>query len=165
MNQKTDFVALLAGLDRAGVEYVVVGGIAVVSQGTPLTTFDLDIVPKGDPDNLARLLGYLRSVHAHHRGRPAGQVLEPTAADLEARGHCLLMTDLGALDVLGRIEEGLDYQALLPHTRKIALQGQPVRILSLAKIAELKSRSPREKDRLAAALIKQTLLRQSKAEK
>ena len=41
--QAADLSALLKGLSEAGVEFIVVGGLAAVAQGAPVTTFDLDI--------------------------------------------------------------------------------------------------------------------------
>ncbi len=46
-------------LARHGVEFVVVGGVAAVLAGAPISTFDLDIVPARSPANLARLLSAL----------------------------------------------------------------------------------------------------------
>ncbi len=35
---------LLKGLKEAGVDFILVGGVAAVAQGAPVTTIDLDIV-------------------------------------------------------------------------------------------------------------------------
>jgi hypothetical protein len=43
-------------LARHGVESVIVGGVAAVLAGAPISTFDLDIVPSRGPDSLARLV-------------------------------------------------------------------------------------------------------------
>jgi predicted nucleotidyltransferase len=159
MESRPDLVALLTGLQNAGVEFIIVGGMAAVSQGVPTATFDLDIVPRGDPKNLNRLFDYMRSVHAHYRGRPKGQILEPTLADISSLGHCLLMTDLGAIDILGTIEQELDFTALLPHCVDLEIRGKRLRALNLEKIIDLKRQSTREKDRLALALFEETLRR------
>ena len=49
------FAELLRELHDHGVEFVVVGGVAAVLEGAPLSTFDLDIVPRWSPENLDRL--------------------------------------------------------------------------------------------------------------
>jgi hypothetical protein len=162
MKTRHDLTALLIGLRRAGVDFILVGGMAAVSQGVPTTTFDLDIVPTGDVENLSRLHAYLSSVHGRFRGRPQGQVLEPTLEDLAAGGHCLLMTDLGALDILGHIGEGLDFLRLVPDTHEIEIRGQHLRILTLEKLVELRRKSTREKDQLSVALWEETLRRKKK---
>jgi len=50
-----DLRALLSAFADHRVEYVVIGGIAVVLHGGLRTTEDLDIVPNPDPANLDRL--------------------------------------------------------------------------------------------------------------
>ena len=44
-----DLSALLEGLLEAGVTFILVGGLAAVVQGAPITTMDVDIVPDGLP--------------------------------------------------------------------------------------------------------------------
>ena len=43
-----DLPALLATLCDAEVEFIIVGGVAAVLQGVPITTIDLDIVHRED---------------------------------------------------------------------------------------------------------------------
>jgi len=46
---------LLRLLDRHGVRYVVVGGLAATAHGATRVTFDIDVVPEWSDDNLERL--------------------------------------------------------------------------------------------------------------
>ncbi|MFH1984971.1 MAG: hypothetical protein ABIL58_24275 [Pseudomonadota bacterium] len=62
--------ALIKGLSQAGVEFIIVGGIAAVAQGAPVTTFDLDIVHRRTDDHVEKLDRFLKSIDAHFR-RPA----------------------------------------------------------------------------------------------
>jgi len=64
--------------------------------------------------------------------------------------------------VLGAIEDGLEYQDLLAHSIEVQLRGKTVKILGLEKLADLKSRSTHEKDRLAFKLIAKTLAEKGK---
>jgi len=57
---------LLEGLSHAGIEFILVGGLAAVIQGAPITTLDVDIVPRQTPDNIAKLAGFLKAAEAHH---------------------------------------------------------------------------------------------------
>ncbi len=41
-----DLSALLEALTEAGIDFIVVGGLAAVAQGAPITTMDIDIVHK-----------------------------------------------------------------------------------------------------------------------
>jgi hypothetical protein len=50
-----DLRSLLEALHEAGVDLVVIGGVAVGAHGFIRGTEDLDVVPDPDPDNLVRL--------------------------------------------------------------------------------------------------------------
>lgn len=151
----SELKSLLSALVDADVELVVVGGLAAVAQGAPVTTFDVDIVHHRTPENVARLVRALTALDARYRGHTA--VLRPTAEILSGPGHSLLMTALGPLDVLGAIEGGLDYPALLPDTVVARIGGAEVRLLGLAKLVELKRASSRPKDQQMLAVLEATL--------
>jgi hypothetical protein len=68
-----DLPALLASLCDSGVEFIVVGGVAAVLQGVPITTTDLDIVHRRTPENVARLLITAKT----KAGRPKDRIVLP----------------------------------------------------------------------------------------
>jgi hypothetical protein len=47
--------AILEGLIEAGVDFILVGGLAAVVQGAPVTTMDVDIVHDQSPENISRI--------------------------------------------------------------------------------------------------------------
>jgi len=162
MPSNSNIPSLIDLLAEAGVEFVIVGGMAAVVQGVPVTTFDLDIVHNRAAANTKKLLALLKTVHARYRGHPPDKKSELSEAVFLGKGHQLLYTDLGALDVLGAIEDGLEYEDLLAHSIEVKLRGKTVKILTLEKLAELKSRSANEKDRLVFKLIAKTLREKNK---
>lgn len=58
---------ILERLNRAEVEYVVVGGLAAVFHGVPLVTRDIDICLPLSEANLLRLERALADLHPVHR--------------------------------------------------------------------------------------------------
>ncbi|OQY02039.1 MAG: hypothetical protein B6I22_13945 [Desulfobacteraceae bacterium 4572_123] len=48
--------AILEGLLDADIEFILVGGLAAVMQGAPVTTMDVDIVHKRSAENISRLM-------------------------------------------------------------------------------------------------------------
>jgi hypothetical protein len=140
---------VLEGLLKAGVEFILVGGLAAVIQGAPLTTMDVDIVHNKSPENVARLLAFLKSVDAFYR-RLDGKRIEPKQSDLSGKGHALFTTRLGPLDVLAVIEGGRSYGDLLDHTVEIEFRGYTLRVLDLKTLIQLKrgSTDPKDKQRL-----------------
>ena len=123
--------SLLGTLAASDVEFIVVGLLAAVAQGAPVTTHDLDIVHRRTPDNVAKLVDVLvNQLDARYRGR-TDAVLRPTAEILAGVGHSFLQTKLGPLDVLGAIEGGRDYDELLPDCMPIDISGHVVQVLVL----------------------------------
>src|ERR1035441_8291986 len=113
----SDFLGALRALDEGGVEFAVVGGLAAVLNGAPVNTFDLDIVPARDEENVAKLLRVLDTIDAIYRMQPERR-LKPDASHLSSAGHHNLITNCGPLDVLGTIGRGLGYQDLLPQSEE-----------------------------------------------
>ncbi|OQW33001.1 MAG: hypothetical protein A4E19_06535 [Nitrospira sp. SG-bin1] len=62
-----------------------------------------------------------------------------------------LITDVGALDLLGEIIGGGQYEDLLPHTIDIKLFGVSCRCITLSKLIEVKRAAGRPKDLEALA--------------
>lgn len=154
--QSPSLESLLETLATSDVEFIVVGLLAAVAQGAPVTTHDLDIVHRRTPENIEKLLDVLvNKLDARYRGHT--DVLRPTAEILTGPGHSLLKTRLGPLDVLGAIEGGRDYDALLPASRQIEISGRSVRVLGLATLIELKRGSTRLKDQLVLPVLEETL--------
>ena len=61
----SSFGRILEVLTRHQVEFVVVGGVAAVLHGAPVTTFDLDALVRVDERNADRLLAALQEMNVH----------------------------------------------------------------------------------------------------
>jgi predicted nucleotidyltransferase len=153
---RVNLSAILDGLAEAGVAFILVGGLAAVAQGAPVTTMDVDIVHHRSPQNIERLLGFLKSIDAFHR-RPDEKVIAPQPGDLSGSGHALFSTRLGPLDVLAVIEGGRAYEDLLEHTVEIAFRGRTIRVLNLEMIVQLKKGSTDPKDLQRLPVLEETL--------
>jgi hypothetical protein len=151
-----DLGAILEGLVLAGVDFILVGGLATVVQGAPVTTMDVDIVHSQSPENIAKLLGYLTSIEAFHR-RPDDKLIKPQVGDISGKGHALFTTRLGPIDVLAVIEDGKAYGDLLEHTVEIEFRNRPIRVLDLEMLVQLKKNSPDPKDRQRLPVLEETL--------
>jgi len=150
-----DFFRILRVLVSHDVDFIIVGGVAAVIQGVPVTTADLDIVHLRTAANVERLLAALDDLAAH--SRLDARRLRPDASHLLSPGHQLLTTDAGLLDVLGEIAGGHDYETLVAGTADIEVGGRRVRVLSLEQLVETKSRAGRPKDLAAVQLIRHAI--------
>src|SRR2546430_9044366 len=75
--------APLVTLDQHGVRYIVIGAVAAIAQGYPLTTNDLDVTPERDSENIERLVSALKELHAKLR-TPTEPVPFPVEAKMIA---------------------------------------------------------------------------------
>src|SRR5258707_2019782 len=105
---KAEFFSILKALALHEVDFIIVGGIAIVLNGAPYNTFDLDVVHSTAQANVIRLLPALEDLDAYYRIQPERR-LRPNPSHLESAGHQLLMTKFGPLDLLGRIGSGWSY--------------------------------------------------------
>ena len=129
---------------------------AGVLQGAPAVTFDLDILYSRNGANIQRLLAALRDLEAVFRADD--RRIEPTASHLASRGHKLLLTKLGVVDVLGALDE-LDYEDLLADSVVLEVGELEVRVLSLERLIEVKQKAGRDKDLAVLPLLRATLAR------
>jgi hypothetical protein len=128
------------------VDFIVVGGMAAVLRGAPVTTRDIDIVYDRTAANIERLLVALTVLDA--RFRADERRLRPNESHLWSQGHKLLETRYGPLDVLGSIEEQTTYADLLPHASALEVAGVGVLVLSVDRLIEVKRKLARPKDQL-----------------
>jgi hypothetical protein len=146
---------LISALAAARVDFIVVGGVAAVLQGAPISTFDLDLVYSRDPQNLARLEQVLRQLSACYREKPE---IAPDAHRLDGPGHHLLMTRFGPLDLLGSAARQEGYPELIEHTDSIELgPGKTVRVMDLPTLIRIKESLARDRDLAVLPILRRTL--------
>ena len=161
MGGPASFSGILETLRRHRVRFIVVGGVAAVIEGAPVTTFDLDVVPERTAVNIRRLATALAVLKARYREQPERRLV-PTPDALAGTGHHLLSTVLGPLDVLGVIGNERDFDSLLARSHSRKLGSVFIRVLGLEAQIEIKEELGRAKDRLALPVLRQTLTEQRK---
>lgn len=150
------YLELLTALSAHRVSFIVVGGVAAILEGAPVTTLDLDILLDAAPANLARLQACLEEVDAHYRD-PAGRDLRPTSERLETLRLHRLLTAFGPLDVLTEVGSGSRYEDLLRRTHLRSVGSLQVRVLDLEALIETKKQAGRDKDRAVLPILVRTL--------
>jgi len=143
-------------LTQQGVNFIVVGGVAAIVEGAPVTTLDLDIVIEHEAENVGNILRALRSIHAHYRDL-TGRHITPTHQRLTTNLTNLMQTDLGPIDVMVEIGDGERYAELLPHALVRDVAGIKVQVLRLEKVIETKEAADRDKDRAVLPVLRRTL--------
>jgi hypothetical protein len=147
-----DLEGLLHALVDAGVEFIVVGGVAAVLHGAPTTTVDLDIVHATSETNLDRLKGALDALGARIADA-AGREICVERSHLGAGGQVRMLTDLGPVDALGQLHDGRGFEDLLPLTERFVDGDLDVLVLDLPTLIQVKSSTGRARDRLVVPIL------------
>ena len=145
-----DPAPLLAALAAAGVDFVVIGGVAGGAHGSAYPTFDLDVAYARDRANLKRLAGALRELGATLRGAPAELPFRLDAKTLESGSHFTFATAYGSLDILSDPDGAPAYAELKRRGTTAEIRGWPVTVASLDHLIAMKEASGRMKDKLMA---------------
>lgn len=135
-------------LAHAGIDFVVVGGVAVVVQANPRFTRDLDICCATDTTNLERLGALLISLEARLRGVDEDVPFVPDARMLRRTQMLTLSTREGNLDLLIDPPGSPGYAALRRRADTIELAGASVRIASLEDLISMKRAAGRPQDQI-----------------
>lgn len=139
---------LLQALDRHGVDFVLVGGLAGIAHGSSYPTYDLDVAYSRDRGNLERLVEALREIGVSLRGAPADLPFQLDAATLANGANFTFDTEFGSFDILGDVAGIKSYDELRHGSRQENLFGIPVRVASLDHLIAMKRAANRVKDQL-----------------
>ncbi len=137
---------MIAGLTRARVEFVVIGGLAARAHGSPRITEDLDICYGTGPGNLERLAQLLAGWKAYPREIEPGLPFVMDEKTLAGAPIMTLVTDQGFLDVFDKVP-GLDgYDKALASSIEVEAGDLTFRVLDLPALIRSKRATGRPKD-------------------
>jgi hypothetical protein len=139
---------LLQALDRQGVDFVLVGGLAGLAHGSSYPTYDLDIAYSRDPQNLRRLVDALREIGVTLRGAPADLPFQLEVETLANGANFTFDTAYGSFDILGDVAGMKSYDELRRDSELEDVFGMQVRIASLDHLIAMKRAANRAKDQL-----------------
>ena len=137
---------LLEVFDTAGVECIIIGGIAARAHGSARITQDVDIVYARTADNIRRMVGALAPFSPYLRGAPPGLPFEWSEATVKAGLNFPLTTTIGAIDILGEVTGGGRYEDLLSHSILLEVFGHSTRVVTLPWLIHLKRSAGRPRD-------------------
>lgn len=138
--------SLLRRLVEAGVDFVVVGGVAVVVQANPRYTKDLDISYALDQGNLDRLGNVLIELQARLATIEEDVPFVPDGRTLRRTQILTLRTREGDIDLLAKPAGCPDYETLRERAEPIDIDGLRVLIASIDDLIAMKRAAGRPQD-------------------
>lgn len=148
--QTESFMAVLKALHEHEVEYILIGGVAVILHGVPRLTEDLDIFVAKDSTNLEKLKKALRSVFND------ASIDEITRNDLVDYPVVRYGTPENYyIDIMDRVGEAFKYDDLAFEV--IESHGIPINVATIETLIKLKQGTVRQKDKADVFLLKEKL--------
>jgi predicted nucleotidyltransferase len=153
------FGEILRTLKDHEVRFIVIGGVAAIAQGYPLTTQDIDITPAREPTNLERLAAALNELGARLRAATdeKGVPFSIDAQMLDGAEMSTLRTRYADLDLSFMPSGTQGYNDLRRDARTEEIEGVEVSIASLADIIRSKEAAGRVKDQAQLPALRRTL--------
>jgi predicted nucleotidyltransferase len=148
------FEKLLPTLVRAGVDFVLVGGVAGIVHGSARATYDIDIVYSRAEQNIERLASAIASHKPYLRDASLGLPFTWNAKTIHSGLNFTLTTELGDIDLFGELVGGDTYQDLLAHSFEVEGFGVRFKCVDLPTLIRIKEETGRPKDREAVAELR-----------
>jgi len=138
------------------VDYVVIGGVAVIAHGHTRNTRDVDFIAHSERSNLKRLAASLQELRAELRGvdahLPGVDLYDPET--LGAGGNLTMTTVAGALDFFNEVPGGAPYAQVRARALRIELDHVPILIAGIDDLIRMKAVTDRPRDRMDIAALR-----------
>ena len=155
-NQFGEYLRVLDAFEKYEVEYVLIGGFAVILYGMPRLTRDIDIFVEMIPQNIEKLRNALHSLFQDPT------VEEITLGELEKFPVIRYGTPAGfSIDILSRLGEVATYEDL--EYEVINIQGIDIKVATPETLYLLKKDTVRPEDKVDAMFLEE-YIRRSKME-
>ena len=145
-----DIQGILAELSREGVDFLVIGGVAVGFHGHVRATKDVDVVPAPGEENLQKLVRVLKRLEAVVEGADefeAGELPDPLDPQaLALGGNWVLLTRLGRLDLMQWLGDAPLWEELSPSAVEEKIGGVLIKFVSYEDLVKLKELAARPED-------------------
>jgi Nucleotidyl transferase AbiEii toxin, Type IV TA system len=142
---------ILRALADEGVEYILIGAIAMMAHGLVRGTEDLDFFVRTNSENMARLRAALRRVF------PEDAAIDEISEDDLAGSYPAIRYNAPdgsfGIDILSRLGEAFSYDDL--EHQEALFEGIPVRVATPRMLYRMKKDTLRWKDRIDAQKIKE----------
>ena len=138
--------ALLRRLVAHGVDFVVVGAVALIGHGSARNTRDLDICYATDPANLEALGAAMVELGARLRGASDDVPFVPDARTLRRTTILTLEAPDGWIDLLVSPAGAPAYAELRNRAERVTFEGMAILIASLDDLEAMKRAAGRPQD-------------------
>jgi hypothetical protein len=141
---------VLAAFEREGVDYILIGSMAMAAQGLIRATRDMDLFISPEPGNVERLRRALRALFSDDP-----DIDEITAEDLGGSYPAIEYTPPDrqySLDLIARLGEAYSFEGI--ESEELLLDGIRICVATPRALYAMKSGTVRPQDRIDAEAIR-----------
>jgi predicted nucleotidyltransferase len=147
-----DFQTIFKELNGLGIDYLVVGGLAVNFHGVPRMTYDIDLMVLLEPENILKLVnrftqwGYRPKIPVDPREFADEMKRNSWVHEkgMKAFNFYSEKLPIGEIDIV--IDSPIPYEELKSRAIKVELQDEKIPTVSIHDLIELKLRAGRKQD-------------------
>jgi hypothetical protein len=139
-----DLSGVVADAGAAGLDYVVIGGFAVIYHGHVRATKDSDLLVPDGPEADAAVLRFLERIDG--RRLHDGKILTPE--DVGSAESLRINSRHGIIDIMRGGLPPLDYDTVAARAEKTDWEGQVVRMAALSSLVGFKRLAGRPQDEI-----------------
>jgi len=158
-----DYQTVFKEFNELGIDYLVVGGLAVNFHGVPRMTYDIDLMILLQPENILKFVsqltrwGYKPKIPIDPRDLADEQKRNSWIRDKEMKALNFYSETLpiGEIDIV--FESPIPYNELKERSVKIELHGEKVPLISIHDLIELKIKAGRKQDLTDAEHLRRIL--------
>jgi predicted nucleotidyltransferase len=147
-----DFQTIFKEMNKLGIDYLVIGGLAVNFHGVPRMTYDIDLMVLLESENILKLVtkltqwGYKPKIPIDPRDladetRRSSWICEKGMKAVNFYSETL---SIGEIDIL--IETPISYEELKSRAIRVELKDEKIPTVSIHDLIELKLRAGRKQD-------------------
>ena len=145
---------ILRVLARHEVRFILIGGLAGSSLGSPTITVDLDICYERERSNYPPLVRALQELRVSLRGAPPGLPFQLDERTIELGDSFTFNTPFGPFDCLGTPSGTTGYSDLLRNATELTIDADThILVCSLDDLMRMKRAANRPKDRIELEIL------------
>ncbi|MDT3740854.1 MAG: nucleotidyl transferase AbiEii/AbiGii toxin family protein [Candidatus Kapabacteria bacterium] len=153
MKRLEDFIKILEALRIEDVDFILIGGIAVIIHGFPRFSEDVDIVIKMNEDNIAKIRNALLKLYKDE------DIKEITFDELSSYSVLRYISpNEDIIDIIGNLGESYNFNNI--DFTEIEIEGKYYKVATPKVLIDMKSNTYREKDKTDLLFLKNLIANQ-----
>jgi hypothetical protein len=150
MNTISNFLTILESFQQEGVDFIIIGGVAVILHGMPRYSEDVDIIIRMNDENISKIRTALSKLYKDE------SIKEITIDEIKSYSVLRYVSPFNdIIDIVGNLGEAFNFENI--EFQEMEVDNKIFKIASIKTLIDMKSNTYREKDMLDLLFLKSKL--------